>query len=169
MPDLAQPLADQRRWFTHLREAGPGADVAIGVAASFTAQPLEPFVGVPLLEAGVVPSFRFAEYNQIHQVCYDPTGALGKIDVLIVLWRIDPRYGTLAFAVPLSRLVQGQFDLFWTSVQTSIPFVIAGICLGALALSQQVATKESGASEVLSSGRLPSRAGSGFRAVGPPR
>ena len=91
------------------------------------------------------------------------------VGMLIVLWRIDPRYGTLAFAVPLSRLVQGQFDLFWTSVQTSIPFVIAGICLGALALSQQAANKQSGRSDVLSSGSLPARAGSGFRAVGPPR
>lgn len=59
------------------------------------------------------------------------------IGILVVLWRVDPRYGTLALALPLSRLVQGQFDLFWTAVQTSIPFVIAGICLGALALSQE--------------------------------
>ena len=33
------------------------------------------------------------------------------VGLLIVLWRIDPRYGTLAFAVLLSRLVQAQFDL----------------------------------------------------------
>ena len=65
------------------------------------------------------------------------------VGVLIVLWRIDPRYGTLALALPLSRIVQSQFDLFWTSVQTSIPFVVAGICLGALALHQETAKKES--------------------------
>ena len=33
--------------------------------------------------------------------------------------------------VILSRLVQGQLDLFWVAVQTSIPFLIVGICLGA--------------------------------------
>ena len=31
----------------------------------------------------------------------------------------------------LSRLVQGQLDLFWVAVQTSVPFLIVGICLGA--------------------------------------
>ena len=37
----------------------------------------------------------------------------------------------MAFVVILSRLVQGQLDLFWVAVQTSIPFLIVGICLGA--------------------------------------
>ena len=50
---------------------------------------------------------------------------------LVVLWRMDPRYGLVAFVVILSRLVQGQLDLFWVAVQTSIPFLIVGICLGA--------------------------------------
>ncbi len=56
------------------------------------------------------------------------------IGILIVLWKIDPRYGTLAFAVVLSRIVQGQFDLFWVAGQVSVPFLIAGICVGAKAL-----------------------------------
>ena len=30
------------------------------------------------------------------------------------------------------RLVQAQFDLFWVAVQVSVPFVVAGICLGAM-------------------------------------
>ena len=50
---------------------------------------------------------------------------------LVVLWRMDPRYGLLSFVVILSRLVQGQLDLFWVAVQTSVPFLIVGICLGA--------------------------------------
>lgn len=54
------------------------------------------------------------------------------IGVLIVLWHVDPRYGTLAVAVLLCRFVQAQFDLFWVAVQVSVPFVIAGICLGAM-------------------------------------
>lgn len=56
------------------------------------------------------------------------------IGMLVVLKRVDPVYGTLAFVVVLSRIVQAQFDLFWVGVQTSLPFVIAGVCLGALAL-----------------------------------
>jgi len=48
-----------------------------------------------------------------------------------VAWRLDPAYGSLAVAVLVSRLVQGQFDIFWAAVQGSIPFVVLGICLGA--------------------------------------
>lgn len=59
------------------------------------------------------------------------------IGILVVLWRVDPRFGALAFAVTLSRLVQGQFDLFWVAAQVSVPFVIAGICLGAQSLHAQ--------------------------------
>ncbi|BDZ64529.1 O-antigen ligase family protein [Agromyces mangrovi Wang et al. 2018] len=67
------------------------------------------------------------------------TGLLGLfgfgvmwLGILIVLWRIDPRFGTLAFAVVFSRIVQAQFDLFWVAAAVSIPFVIAGVCLGAM-------------------------------------
>lgn len=59
------------------------------------------------------------------------------IGALVVLWRVDPRYGTLAFAIVLTRLVQGQFDLFWVAVQVSIPFVVVGICLGVQALDSE--------------------------------
>ena len=52
---------------------------------------------------------------------------------LTILWRLPSEYGTLAALVVLSRFVQGQFDLFWTAVQVSLPFVIVGICLGELA------------------------------------
>jgi hypothetical protein len=71
------------------------------------------------------------------------------VGLLVVLWRIDPRYGTLALALPLSRIFQAQFDLFWTSVQTSIPFVVAGICLGALALHEETEKKKRGLPESL--------------------
>lgn len=61
------------------------------------------------------------------------------VGMLVVLWRVDPVYGTLAFTVVLSRIVQAQFDLFWVAAQVSIPFVIAGICLGVQA---RAATRE---------------------------
>ena len=50
---------------------------------------------------------------------------------LRVAWKLDPAYGSLAVAVLVSRIVQGQFDLFWSAVQGSVPFVVLGICLGA--------------------------------------
>lgn len=67
-------------------------------------------------------------------------GILGLIAFLItvagfifVLARMDPRYGTLAAAVVIARIVQAQFDLFWVAAQASAPFLIAGVCVGALA------------------------------------
>lgn len=59
------------------------------------------------------------------------------IGTLVVLWGVDPAYGTLAFVVMLTRVVQGQFDLFWVAVQVPVPFAIAGICLGAAAWSHE--------------------------------
>jgi hypothetical protein len=59
------------------------------------------------------------------------------IGVIVVLWRVDARFGTLAVAVTFARIVQAQFDLFWTAATVSIPFVIAGICLGAMAREQR--------------------------------
>ncbi|GLI27354.1 hypothetical protein ARHIZOSPH14_15960 [Agromyces rhizosphaerae] len=76
------------------------------------------------------------------------TGLLGLfgfgvmwLGMLIVLWRIDPRFGTLAFAVALSRIVQAQFDLFWVAAAVSIPFVIVGISLGAMERERLSASK----------------------------
>jgi len=103
MVDLEPARAAQRRWSAHQRDGGAAAETSIGVVASFTAQPVEPFIGAPLLEAGVVPEFHFAEYNQIHQVCYDPVGALGRLDFLVVLWRIED-----VFAAGLERALRGE-------------------------------------------------------------
>ncbi|MEV1128800.1 O-antigen ligase family protein [Agromyces sp. NPDC049794] len=64
------------------------------------------------------------------------------LGIIVVLWRVDPRFGTLAVAVASARLVQAQFDLFWTAATVSIPFVIAGICLGAMAQEQRNAPSE---------------------------
>lgn len=64
--------------------------------------------------------------------------------ILVVLWRVDSRFGTLAFVLVLMRFVQGQFDLFWVAAQVSIPFVIAGICLGAQAHAQRSGADEDG-------------------------
>lgn len=77
----------------HRRGPTTTPDLTIGVTASFTAEPLEPFLGATLLDAGIVPAFSFAEYNQIHEVCYDPVATLGALDILLVLWRIEDMFG----------------------------------------------------------------------------
>ena len=64
-------------------------------------------------------------------------GLVAFLALIIGTWliarRIDPLYGLVAELVLLVRLVQSQLDLFWVSVQASVPFLVLGICLGALA------------------------------------
>lgn len=54
---------------------------------------------------------------------------------LALLWRIDPVFGTLAVAILAARLVQGQLDLYWVASQTSLPWLVVGVALGAQCLS----------------------------------
>ena len=98
--DPSAVLAGQKRWLAHRRNRTAQPTLRVGIAASFTAEPLEPFFGGRLLEAGELPVFSFADYNQIHQVCFDPRGMLGPVDVAVVLWRIED-----VFAAHLHRLL----------------------------------------------------------------
>lgn len=56
------------------------------------------------------------------------------------LWALPAAYGTVAFAAVLSRLVQSQLDLFWVSIQVSVPFALAGAAIGALARDEAEAS-----------------------------
>jgi hypothetical protein len=65
-------------------------------------------------------------------------GVVGLVLFLVLLavalrvaWRLDPRYGSVALAVLVNRFSQAQFDLFWSAVQASVPFVVLGIGIGA--------------------------------------
>lgn len=90
---------------------------------------------------------RFAERFQPPNAEFEVLSSAGVVGLvgfvllvviaLVVLWRVDPQYGTLAFAIVLMRVVQGQLDLFWVAAQVSIPFAVAGVCLGAQAFAAQ--------------------------------
>jgi FkbH-like protein len=87
------------RWRDHLAasatadpaDRSAGDTLTVGIAASFTPQPLEAFVGTALLDAGVGrPRVVFADYNQIHQACLDPASVFGvELDRIALLWRIE--------------------------------------------------------------------------------
>lgn len=113
MSDARTALEAQRRWLAHRAgDAPPAPDTVIGVAASFTAQPLEAYLGERLLDSGVVAEFAFAEYNNIQQVCFDPTATLGAIDHLVVLWRLEDMFGT-----SVERFVGGDLPAFGEVVE----------------------------------------------------
>lgn len=97
----------------------------------------EPLVGHGLRYWYVHPTANF-QPPQAELEVIASSGAVGLlgfgimwIGFIVVLWRVDPRFGVLAFGSVLARIVQAQFDLFWVSAQVSIPFLIAGLCLGA--------------------------------------
>lgn len=84
-----------------------------------------------------IPGLQFQPPNVFLEVLAS-AGVIGLLafstllcGALWLMWRVEPQFGTLAFAVVLTRVLQTQFDLFWVAVQVSVPFVIAGICLGA--------------------------------------
>ena len=52
------------------------------------------------------------------------------------LWKMDPIYGTVGFAVVATRFVQGQFDIYWVAGQASLLWIVAGICYGAQELDR---------------------------------
>lgn len=60
------------------------------------------------------------------------------IGTLVIAHRLDPAYGVLAQLVLIQRLVSSQFDLFWVSIQVSLPFAVLGLCLGVAARHEDV-------------------------------
>jgi O-antigen ligase len=95
-------------------------------------------------------------------------GVLGLVGFLVLMvvalrvsWKLDPAYGTLALAVLVSRLVQGQFDLYWSAVQASLPFVVLGLCIGA-----EWWAKRPGPLERLDGGRAVERSSGGVTTRG---
>jgi FkbH-like protein len=80
-----------RAWRAHRRSGAGETDICVGIAASFTCDPVEAALGVGLLERGFEqPEFRLADYNQLHQLCLDPEGILGgPVDHVVAMWRIE--------------------------------------------------------------------------------
>ncbi|MEM9200693.1 MAG: HAD-IIIC family phosphatase [Actinomycetota bacterium] len=87
---MPTPAEIARTWRTHRAEITEPA-LTVGVAGSFTIEPIEAYLGMGLVESGVGdPAFRFADYNQLHQLCLDPTGTLGgAVDTIVAMMRLE--------------------------------------------------------------------------------
>ena len=91
---MSEIAATVRRW--RELDAAPAPEPqdrgpAVLVVASFTAHPLAPSLGVGIADAlGRTPTIRFADYNQVFQVCFDPSShGADDADEIAVLWRIE--------------------------------------------------------------------------------
>jgi FkbH-like protein len=86
-------LARKTLWREHSAKLARGEaqpNLRIGLAASFTANSLVPFIGAPLLEAGLSPSIQVGPYNQLFQVCLNPSAHFqGELDVLVLVFRLE--------------------------------------------------------------------------------
>lgn len=81
----------KKAWRQHAARGEAAAPaLRIGLAASFTAETLVPFIGAALLAEGTTPAITVGPYNQLFQTCIDPQGSFhGASDVIVLLWRLE--------------------------------------------------------------------------------
>jgi FkbH-like protein len=90
-----QLRALKRAWRAATRSpeyAASNGSPCIGIASSFTIDPLVPYLGALLLAAGEgAPGILLANYNQVLRACFDRAREFGgaKLDVLILIWRLE--------------------------------------------------------------------------------
>lgn len=86
-------ISPKKRWREHLRGRAEGvASPVIGLTATFTIDPIIPFLGAALLDEGcTAPDIRNADYNQVVQSCLNPGAAFGgkDLDVIFVAFRLE--------------------------------------------------------------------------------
>jgi FkbH-like protein len=140
-PREARPVSRSAQlkslWQKYQSKLAAGEDkveLTIGLAASFTVNGLVPFLGGPLLEAGLKPDFALGPYNQIFQTCLDPRGAFGKAcDVIVLLYRLeDIIYDDLVLAcqgdAAASRRCREKIELL-ISALTNLASIFTGTTL----------------------------------------
>jgi len=95
MSDLGSAGHARKVWTDANADKRPPT-VRIGVAASFTAEPVEPYLGSALIASGIAaPAIEFADYNQISQICLAPGSHFADADVVVFLWRIEDLFEEL--------------------------------------------------------------------------
>lgn len=85
-------IAAHKAWAEYERSLAPGEHLLkVGLAGTFTVEPLVPHIGAGLLAKGIKPVFEVGPYNQLPQLCHAPDAffASGTPDVLCVFWRIE--------------------------------------------------------------------------------
>lgn len=119
--NAAERLRTRLRW----TELSSPAGLRISILATYTAEPLVPYLGVALHDAGLPAEIQVGPYHQIEQQCLDDTSVTAgyRPDVLVVA----PRLEELWAGMPLPTGAEGPGDTTYTSGLTAL----ADICLGA--------------------------------------
>jgi FkbH-like protein len=96
---MSKVLQARKKWQGHEKALFSGEvrpDFTVGITATFTIEPLVPYIGANLLDIGFHPEVKVAPYNQVHQACLAPGKVFGNTEELksiLILWRIDDMLG----------------------------------------------------------------------------
>ncbi|HEY1879861.1 MAG TPA: HAD-IIIC family phosphatase [Caulobacteraceae bacterium] len=85
-------LETRAEWLKLTRNVGAEGEGRehVLVAATFTAEPLAPYLGMQLVDGRALPPLiSIAPYNQILQLCHDGGDSFASTDAVIVLWRLE--------------------------------------------------------------------------------
>lgn len=93
LEDAAFRLEAKARARAHGERLAAGAVPApfrVGLAATFTLDPLVPFLTDALLARGLQPQVALAPYGQVFQACLDPAAAFAALpDAIVLLFRLE--------------------------------------------------------------------------------
>ncbi|WP_434446492.1 hypothetical protein [Lentzea sp. E54] len=97
--------------------------VRVGLLASYTIDPVVPYLGVALHDAGLPVSFSTGPFNQIVQQCLDDTSAMAvaRPDVLVVAPRFEELGDELRTAVDAAMSAARRWKSFLVVVLPAVP------------------------------------------------
>ncbi|HLZ09435.1 MAG TPA: hypothetical protein VKT80_12645, partial [Chloroflexota bacterium] len=72
------PLAVRLAWQKILASGRP-AEINVALLSSFTVNPLCPYIGMALEDAGLPVAIHVGPYDQISQQCLDPTSEIAQL------------------------------------------------------------------------------------------
>ena len=110
-PKMSTTKDSRIKWRDHKRKARDlelAADLRVGLVATFTLDPVEPYLGSNLLAHGFChPEITFADYNQIMQVCFDWKKHFHEnTNVIGLFWNISDLLGETQFSVDLNKVTE---------------------------------------------------------------
>jgi FkbH-like protein len=82
-------LQQRLAWGRISKNADRVVDLRVGVLASFTANPIGPYLGMELASCGFEGAVEIGPFDQITQGLMQPEMVLGEVDVLVVWSRLD--------------------------------------------------------------------------------
>ncbi|SEQ79733.1 Predicted enzyme involved in methoxymalonyl-ACP biosynthesis [Lentzea xinjiangensis] len=120
---MGDDLAAVRTRWQEIGRTGVRPVVGVGLLASYTIDPLLPYLGVALHDAGLPVAFTTGPFNQIVQQCLDDDSAMAAAepDVLVVAPRFEELGDELPTAVDAAAAAARRWGSFLVVVLPAVP------------------------------------------------